>query len=81
MNIEPTIDMLLGVERLEEGFLDISWQHLVPKGWVEPPPEPINWNLSDEELMELALFPKQTQGPTVSELAGEQVRIPGFIVP
>jgi uncharacterized protein len=83
LTYEPSVEDILNVERLDSGYLDLYWDHLIPKGWVEPMPVPVEWGLSDEEISEqMSENPmgNQTVGPTVDALNGEKVRIPGFIL-
>ena len=78
---EPTIAEQLKLNTLDNGYLDLTWEALVPVDWIEPEPEPIDWSISDEALLEQAMMPSQIKGPTVAGLAKQKIRLPGFIVP
>ena len=69
---------------------DLEWEGLMPKGWdplagLEALQDDDAQNLSDDSARAIELFNAYQEAvrsaPVVSELDGQQIRLPGFMVP
>lgn len=67
---------------LAEEANEISWDDLMPEGWIPlMPQQDPEFFASHEESVMPSLPEPQALPPTVPELNGKQVKIPGYILP
>lgn len=75
-------------------YREVSWDDLMPEGWVPPPPEPIHDffssdQSSDEQTQEDDFNPvpisipdsAKAPAPIVQSLDKQKLRIPGYLIP